>query len=236
MVQTFLRIAHISFKLIPSNNHASPSGILPFLIPAHSESEAQQSSIPVPHNKLRKYVKDIGREVEETGSPRYEPYQSLIDNAIRKAWLYSLYLAPENAHMPLRLYINPTSSSTLVRKSLSHTLSTAARRELDTGSSMYTSSISIFGGCSQGIDVERVYRDATEAFQALDVVLGDSEWFFRQKEPGEFDASVFAYTQLLLDSKMGWRDRRLVEIVEGCENLVAHRLRILERYYEVVYE
>jgi len=60
--------------------------------------------------------------------------------------------------------------------------------------------------------------------------------FFGLKSPGEFDASVFAYTHLLLDEGMGWEERRLGGVVGGLRNLVAHRGRVFERCFEVVHE
>jgi len=83
------------------------------------------------------------------------------------------------------------------------------------------------------IDAETLYREAEEAFEALDTLLGNNEWFFGADGPGLFDAAVFAYTHLLLDEELGdgWRERRLCDAVRKSNGLVKHREQILERYF-----
>lgn len=65
------------------------------------------------------------------------------------------------------------------------------------------------------------------------MVLGSDDWFFGANKPGLFDASVFAYTQLLMDDKLGkgWVDTRLRDAVLSRKNLVRHRARILTTYF-----
>lgn len=74
-------------------------------------------------------------------------------------------------------------------------------------------------------------NDAEEAFQALADLLGRDQWFFGQKEPGLFDASVFAYTCLILDEALGWKHNPLEEILSKHESLVNHQKRVLEMYF-----
>lgn len=81
-----------------------------------------------------------------------------------------------------------------------------------------------------GIDADSLYAEAERALEALSTVLARNEWFFGRAAPGLFDASVFAYTHLLLDSNMGWKEDRLVKAVQKWENLVQHRERILDEY------
>ena len=75
-------------------------------------------------------------------------------------------------------------------------------------------------------------RDADAAFDALATLLGDDEWFFGQEKPGLFDASVFAYTQLLLDEGMQWQENQLGDLVRRHEGLVRHRQQVVELYFE----
>ena len=82
------------------------------------------------------------------------------------------------------------------------------------------------------IDADSLYAEAERALEALSIFLGWNEWFFDRATPGLFDASVFAYTHLLLDSDMGWKEDRLVKSVQKWENLVQHRERILDVYSE----
>lgn len=87
--QTFMNIAGLDHRLISSNNHASPSGALPFLLPSATSSSSQESVLPISSNKLIKYANERGANVEESDSIRYEAYQSLIDHRIRNAWVSS---------------------------------------------------------------------------------------------------------------------------------------------------
>lgn len=81
------------------------------------------------------------------------------------------------------------------------------------------------------IDVDDLYREADKAFEALSLLLGEDDWFFGNGMPAMFDASVFAYTQLLLDDEMGWKEKKLCRALRRRENLVRHRERLLVRYY-----
>ncbi|KAF5015966.1 hypothetical protein F66182_12510, partial [Fusarium sp. NRRL 66182] len=80
--QTVLKIARVEFDIVPSNNHASPSGALPFLLPASSPS-----SRPLVGEKIHKYAREnAARELPNISSPRLEAYQALLTQNIRPAW------------------------------------------------------------------------------------------------------------------------------------------------------
>ena len=90
-----------------------------------------------------------------------------------------------------------------------------------------------------GMDAEEVLREGERAIEALGVLLGEAEdgWFWGREKPGLFDASVFAYTHLILyGDEMGWwgvgQGRRLVKALRGREELVRHRERVLREYYD----
>lgn len=74
-------------------------------------------------------------------------------------------------------------------------------------------------------------NDAEEAFQALADLLGEDQWFFGQKQPSMMDASVFAYTCLILDESFAWKHNPLEELLSNHANLVQHRKRIVEVYF-----
>jgi metaxin len=63
--------------------------------------------------------------------------------------------------------------------------------------------------------------------------LGDDQWFFGAEQPGLFDASVFAYTHLLLDENLGkgWVDTGLRDALMARTHLITHRNRILTTYF-----
>ncbi|MCJ1432771.1 hypothetical protein MMC27_002128 [Xylographa pallens] len=218
--QTYLKFIGVDFHTVASTNHASPTGALPFLIPASSsnlQGEATGKMSVVPSNKLQKWARDKGLTREEPDSMRYEAYMSLLDHRIRRAWLYTLYLIRQHFHsVAAPLYIYPSTLSTPVRFALSRTLQAAALAELLTTSSTVSS--------------DTLLAEADGAFAALSTLLGDDDWFFRAEEPGLFDASVFAYTYLLLDG-MKWEEDTLEKKLRAYENLVEHKDRIALRFY-----
>lgn len=74
-------------------------------------------------------------------------------------------------------------------------------------------------------------REAANALLALSELLGQDQWFFGQKQPSMLDASIFAYTQLILDESLRWGDNKLAVHVSQNHNLVGHRDRILNQFF-----
>lgn len=222
----------------------------------HSTSAAQ--SEPVPSNKFLKYAeKQHNYKVSDAPNLRYEAYQSLLDNRIRSAWvsytaslsighvsassfhvspsasclraykipqLHALYLTPSNfAAVATPLYIDPTSSSLAVRLTIARQLRIAASAEL------------LKSSHSKRIDIEELYREADKAWEALDSLLGDDDWFFGESEAGLFDAGVFAYTHLILgfdvEGGLTWADRRVAAGLRWKGGLVKHQERMLAMFY-----
>ncbi|KAG8526720.1 uncharacterized protein KY384_008149 [Bacidia gigantensis] len=216
--QAYLRFRGVDFVTEPSNNHASPSGALPFLLPSRSIS-----GTPIPSNRLQRWCNENAPTNDGHGnadhmSLRYEAYMSLLDYRIRNAYLHSLYLCPENfASIAQPLYVDGSTSNMLLRLGLSQRLRQTARSELLKQSSV--------------IDVEALYREAQSAFSAISELLGNDQYFFNEERAGLFDAAVFAYSNILLDEKMQWAERRLVEALAKWPNLVRHRDRILRTYF-----
>jgi metaxin len=125
--QAFLKIAEIQHRLLSSNNHASPTGVLPFLLPSvHSPQSTQELPLPIPSNKLVKFALDRGSKVKEPSSMRYEAYQSLLDHRIRNAWVRLAILL---------LHLKTLSNSPF----LSSTTSTSSPRTPPPSHSAYTS-------------------------------------------------------------------------------------------------
>lgn len=147
-----------------------------------------------------------------------EAYMSLIDHNIRNSWLYHLYLDQQNFRsVAWPLYVEVTSSNPLVQETIAHQLRSAARDEL-----LKTFTI---------IDSGELYQNADDAFQALSTLLGGSQYFFDADKPGLFDASLFAYTHLILDESMGWETSTLTEALSKYSNLVQHRNLLLRQYF-----
>lgn len=132
--------------------------------------------------------------------------------------LFSLYLEPLNfSAVAYPLYVASTSSNPIVRTSIAHQLQAAAEAELLKNTPV--------------IDTDDLYSEADKAFEALSILLGEDSWFFGNDKPALFDASVFAYTQLLLDDDLGWKEKKLCRALRVRDNLVRHRERLLVRYY-----
>ena len=85
--QTILLMAGVDVDLIPSNNHASPSGALPFLLPpAHNAR-------PLTGDKILQYAREHAtHELPGVPAQRLEAYQSLLSQSVRPAWVS--YQAP----------------------------------------------------------------------------------------------------------------------------------------------
>jgi metaxin len=92
-LQTFLKLAGVDHKIVSSNNNASPTGVLPFLLPGIKSNSSQDDYLPIPSSGFVKYAKKQGRKVQEPQSMRYEAYQSLIDHRIRNAWVRLAFFA-----------------------------------------------------------------------------------------------------------------------------------------------
>lgn len=238
MVQAYLNFSGLEYSTIPSSNHGSPSGILPFMQPAAPAKESSTVPDAVPSNKLRKWANtQTSKATEESEDLRYEAYASLVNNALRKAWvcrpdqalrleflanheqLYQLYLHPSNASLVHKLYVAPCSSTLPVQLAIYHQLRDAAESELCKSS--YSNTVS----------EEDIIRDARSAFSALSELLGEGEWFFSQSQPSMLDASIFAYTHLILDEELSWGSNGLATQIARHQNLVNHRNRVLEQYF-----
>lgn len=192
----------IPFRTHPSTNHASPSAALPFLLTPTGA---------IPSSKLESHA-------SQSGTPLPSPTQThlaLLDSALRPAYLHTLYLDTLNAPLLTSLYV--PDHAWPVRASLLASLRRAAEEEV------------LASTRSPFVDTDALYADAEEALEALDDLLGGKEWFF--DAPTLFDASVFAYTNFLLEERFVWGDERLRALVGGFPNLVAHRERILGRYW-----
>ncbi|KAK5106397.1 hypothetical protein LTS08_000516 [Lithohypha guttulata] len=173
--QAYLLAKRIPFTVVSANNHASPSGALPFLLPAQkSKKEPQPQAIP--SSKIQRWAESQGAK-EETLPIQLEAYMALIDQNVRNGWLYFLYLRKENFEaVARRLYVETASSNTMVQISLAHQLRSAAQEQL-----LRTRT---------HIDEEEIYEAADAAFKALATALGDDSFFSKTESPNIFDDST----------------------------------------------
>ncbi|KAK6514219.1 hypothetical protein TWF506_008622 [Arthrobotrys conoides] len=217
--QTYLKIRNIPFKTQSSNNHASPSGSLPFLV-ISSQSDRISQTISSP--KLGKWIEEhaVGSvNTVDTDGGDYRAFLSLVEGAIRDAWLYALY-------------IDPTNLSTLTIPKYTAQVSLWPVPQI-LGSQMRQAAIDAIRKSSTSTSPTgtELYSKAIEAFRALSTLLSSDTWFFGASEAGMFDAEVFAYTHLLLSLEIGGSGRVVVEGLIGFENLVEHEERIRQRWF-----
>lgn len=118
-----------------------------------------------------------------------------------------------------QLYAETCSSVSLVQLAIRRQLHAAAEAEL------------IKSARSKILDVSDLLKDAEEAIGALSTLLGENQWFFDQETPGLFDASLFAYTYLALDTTLEWQYNKLAEILKRHQNIVQHQQRVSALYY-----
>ncbi|KAK4166628.1 hypothetical protein QBC43DRAFT_313037 [Cladorrhinum sp. PSN259] len=187
--QTLLRLTQTPHRTQPSTNHASPTGSLPFLI-------QPQTSKPIASSQLITYISQNSPANTQIPLPsqKEEIYTTLL-TPLRNAFLYTLYLDTKYTRLLDRLYINPSSSSTLVRKTLRYQLRSAA------AASILQSKNSNPEAGKESIDEEAIYAEAKEALECLAGELLSREqegWFFGSEQAGEFDAGLFGYLHLML--------------------------------------
>ena len=115
--QAYLKFQGVDFVTVASNNHASPTGALPFLLPASDSSNLMEAVFPIPSNRIERWVretktrstgekkeekkrhsntqlKEVDPHAENIASAdqkpadiRYEAYLSLINYRIRNAYV-----------------------------------------------------------------------------------------------------------------------------------------------------
>jgi metaxin len=243
--QVILALAGVPVTLVPSSNHASPSGSLPFLVPAATASNPDPQPIST-ETGIIEHAAEFGTfgdndddDSKTCPPPPAQPYQALVDGPIRCAWLHALYLCKANA--PLLNHVCAASSSSgswTVHALMAHQLREAAAAEIETCT---RTRVLADGAAGE----RRVYLAADRALAALNQQLHDAdgtghesegvgEWFFGAHRPGVFDAEVFAYTALILENdgddgsaqSLPWVDRTLGDLVRKYPRLVAHRARI----------
>lgn len=180
-----------------------------------------KAQAPIPSNKLKKWLASQ-RDTSTAAEPddlRYEAYISLLEDPIRKAWLFQLYLEPGNVLLLSQLYVDTCSSHPIVNATLAYQLRIAAEGELKKASA------------SLVLIEPDIMHDAAEAFEALSSLLGEDEWFFGCSSAGLFDASVLAYTHLILCGDLKWRHNKLATALREHSNLVHHQKRAVQQYF-----
>ncbi|KAF4552635.1 Glutathione S-transferase-like protein 6 [Elsinoe fawcettii] len=220
--QTYMKLRGIDFTTIASNNHASPSGSLPFILPSPGTSQGNKTSsrpAPIPGNKIKRWVDDqLPSSTTPQSHMKEDIYLSLLDHRLRRAWLHQLYLSPPNTPLLTTLYATH-SSSPLITFSTLHTLRAAASAEISKSNSTGT------------ITEAALQEEGQQALDALEELLEKDDWFFGAKEPGLFDAAVFAYTHLLLEEELEWGWNGLGGYLKGKRGLVGHRRRVWKKAY-----
>ena len=124
--QAYLIFKSVDFLTIPSNNHASPTGALPFLIPASSTKISGEAVLPIPSTRVERWVREQNVSQKKTGGHhneesknqpteakastkedpsskessdmRYEAYMSLLNYRIRNGYVRVTSIPLSTAH------------------------------------------------------------------------------------------------------------------------------------------
>ncbi|KIW03779.1 uncharacterized protein PV09_05082 [Verruconis gallopava] len=209
--QTYLIFQGIEFYVVPANNHASFPSTLPILT-THPEAGPPLVQPVVNSEGFAKWV----RKSQALGN-REEAYLTLVDGPVRRAWQYHMYLTPNFRAITTKCYIDPQSSSSIVRFFSSRSLQEAAREDL-----LKTKPI---------IDERAIYLEAEQAFVALDTYV--SEGIKSGRSPTSLlDAAIFSYVYLLLELDGSvWMDTRLVDILKKFNGLREHKELIRKNHF-----
>ena len=70
--QAYLKFRSIDFVTISSNNHASPTGALPFFLPASNSKNPGEALLPVPSTRIERWIREKGAGKGKTGKPLNE--------------------------------------------------------------------------------------------------------------------------------------------------------------------
>lgn len=78
--QAYLKFIGIEFRTVASNNHASPTGALPFLVPSASDQSISEYGLAVPSTRLEQWActsnLDGGTNLKHTRSVSFVRYHS----------------------------------------------------------------------------------------------------------------------------------------------------------------
>ena len=126
--QAYLIFKGVDLLTIPSNNHASPTGALPFLIPASSSKISGEAVLPIPSTRIERWVREQNISQKKTGGHlneesksqnqptkakastnedpsskessdmRYEAYMSLLNYRIRNGYVGTPSIPPSTVH------------------------------------------------------------------------------------------------------------------------------------------
>jgi len=209
--QAYLIFQGIKLHVIPSNNHASFPSSLP-LLASHPEAGPPFVQPLITSEGLQKWAKKTSVQ-----SIQEDAFMSLVDGPVRRAWLYSMYLTPNFEKITVHCYINNQSTSPIIQTFSARELRNAAREELLKYRPV--------------IDESAIYLEAEQALKALaEYVTGHIE--SDQKPTSVLDATVFAYTYLLLELEHRvWADKRLINIVRKFDGLRKHKDAIRKNHF-----
>ncbi|KAF2666957.1 hypothetical protein BT63DRAFT_457915 [Microthyrium microscopicum] len=215
--QAFLKSQNLQFHTVSSSNHASTNERLPFLVVNPSCSSPFKSNIVSAH-ELAKWAVDQKDSWPVELELHYEPYMSLLNNEIRRAWQYHMYLSPNFEAFTAPSYIHSQTNSSVVRITSSWELQKAAREDLMKS--------------SPRIDVEGLYASADRAFFALDNLLKRKRRMVADvSAPSLLEATLFSYLFLLLELPLDrWLDNRLPEIARKYPELVELENTLKKQY------
>jgi len=220
--QTYLKFYDIAYETVSSFDHAT----LPYLLPARFTYTT--SPAPVPAKRLAAWVRETVLEAQDDplvqskliaeaniDDPLVQVVRTLVETRIRDAWIYATSFEPSVTTLSI-LYSTSVPIINLFESAMQQK---SARAQLEKSRP---------GGIISGDDI---YADADAAFESLATILGNDEWFFGTKDPGQVDAAVFGYTHLILTTEWDPKRAQLRQSLKKHLVLIRHQERIQQRYY-----
>ncbi|KAI8049431.1 uncharacterized protein B0P05DRAFT_600683 [Gilbertella persicaria] len=222
IIQMYLLFCGIEFDIDCLNEPAaSPSGQLPFL------ATVTGAIYDSPH--ILDWIKNTRHKEKELASERdreqSKAFLTLVQNKLRAALLFSMWLEPLNANQTIhKAYFGnipkPVDMVVAYNKQNQVVQSLLADHDI--------------------LVREEIYQDASQALEALSVKLGQDTYFFGSSEPTFVDAVVFSYLHSILsmphilDGEYSEEERKqagtLAKLVRKHDNLVAYAKSIYEQW------
>ena len=104
--QAYMIFKGIDFVTISSNNHASPTGALPFLLPASSSKSPGEAVLPIPSTRIERWIRGKNVSKKTTGSPSEEGWEEKNQHAEASASTEQKSSSKESLDMRYEAYMS----------------------------------------------------------------------------------------------------------------------------------
>ncbi|KAG4303624.1 hypothetical protein PCANB_000044 [Pneumocystis canis] len=214
--QTYFILADIPHNVFRASPHASPSGTLPFFVPAGVASSAYALSSTAFQTWLTQHGIELHPFINQPSlAADADSYLSLIENTLYDAWFCACFIERENFQTVTGpCYVNDVwPIRELIKWQLCRKIKKRLSDRQKTGL----------------LNLNEIYADAAHALDAVAIRLGEDIWFFGAKNPTFIDATLFAYTYLVLSTQLP--GNTLMHALKKHTNLIDHATRLWKYCY-----